>query len=152
MDNREIKFRAWDKNKNCFIPNDVWAVLTTDCSAFGIMLRDWENYREGEYFYKESQELMRYTGLKDKNGKEIYEGDIVRSDGSMDFSTPTAQSKSVREIYKMPSGFTGVRINNQFDKSIFSSASNWSNYTLFNIRGSLEIIGNIFENPELLGE
>jgi len=67
----------------------------------------------------------------------------------MNFSNYDSDKGSKREIYFMGSGFTGVRVNNEFDKSHFSSAHNWDNYTLYNIRGSITVIGNIYENPEL---
>ena len=70
---REIKFRAWDKNqKRMFIIQS----LTWDVSGQLI------------YFLLENvSELMQFTGLKDKNGKEIYEGDIIIADWS--FKEPT---------------------------------------------------------------
>ena len=73
---RDIKFRAWHKDKKCWL-QDVevfedgsWdGALPNECTQIGGMVT---GYTEPECV------LMQYTGLKDKNGKEIYEGDIVQ--------------------------------------------------------------------------
>ena len=62
---REIKFRAWDKILNQFLPNVQNHINDKDW-AFGNMLRNPERFV-----------VEQFTGLKDKNGKEIYEGDEV---------------------------------------------------------------------------
>ncbi|WP_243280152.1 YopX family protein, partial [Clostridium tertium] len=88
-------------------------------------------------------EIMQYTGLKDKNGKEIYEGDIVKYKVKGSDKTYTTVMKfnedhgaflfGIYEGVKMPCG-KKTRMNKYTRKSV----------------GSVEVIGNIYENPGLL--
>lgn len=112
MTQREIKFRAWDERREQMIKEinlgERWIELS---------------------FCK----IMQYTGLKDKNGKEIWESDIVKQ--IFESNIGEIKYESVSWIVRYGNGVRYYPLENYISK-----------------KGecSLEIIGNIYENPELL--
>ena len=107
---REIKFRAWDKDKK-----EMFFVQRLNCFLFNAPSK----YEDGSGVPK-NYEIMQYTGLKDKNGKEIYEGDIVKRPALL----PNASVEFVTTL-------------------------NLARYLPSHLE-HCEIIGNIYQNPELL--
>ncbi|GAB7387413.1 YopX family protein [Bacillaceae bacterium] len=107
---REIKFRVWHKpSKTMF---------------------DWEKVKNNTFRIVEDDQLsvMQYTGLKDRNGKEIYEGDIVSDEyGNV------APIEWVQEIAQFLVMY----------ESEPQEIGEWCT-------NAFEVIGNIYENPELL--
>lgn len=71
---REIKFRAWGKNSKEFL---------TDGTFIGFTLKEIQNIE-----YIDGWEFSQYTGLKDKNGKEIYEGMEINNKFRVDYNPP----------------------------------------------------------------
>lgn len=122
---REIKFRAWDKEMGTM----HYATLDN------LILH---NKHHIQNFYWNTSILMQYTGLKDKNGKEMYEGDVLKADsmpmnnGTTEVYTPIF--KIVYEEYDTAFSAYDIRIKC------------WVKLNALNY----EVIGNVYENPELL--
>lgn len=126
---REIKFRAWDKNKN-----EIREVTSINWYDEYIWVD--ETPMSGDKLPIESTPLMQYTGLKDKNGKEIYEGDIVTHNIYTKQSGRNEQSKP--KIVFWDKEKCGFETN---ERESYSAGMFYSEYT---------VIGNIHQNPELL--
>ena len=128
---REIKFRAWLKKEK--------KMVNVETLFIGINRLCFGNSKTEDLFFRdfEEVELMQYTGLKDKNGKEIYEGDIV-----------LIKLDETSTWYKTVVGFKkGAFIANLIDKE---------DYVYIFHHGftddDFEIIGNVYENKNLLEE
>ena len=131
---RELKFKAWFENDN----NSEMLYEDNRGNVF-----IWE--REGQ-----SITIMQYTGLRDKNGKEIYEGDILLSQAYL--TRPYSQSAKSRRfkvvveyLIDEEAGESGF-ITREIEKHKDYRYGQWGDFF------DCEVIGNIYENPELLKE
>ena len=122
---REIKFRAWHKEKK--IMGEVLGIDILHKEIF-FSNEDVDCYEHTDF---KDAELMQYTELKDKNNKEIYEGDIV-----------IHHSKMYKIIFNAKEARFVLR-NDEFELEIpFTNNNN----------KRIEVIGNIYENSELIKE
>ena len=127
---REIKFRAWDKETQKMIKQEEGI---SGSNGFISLVEFQIGYGEG-FNPKNIEEiiLMQYTGLKDKNGKEIYEGDNLKYQFSYSkiLTAPVVYQKS------------GFYLDDKFEAGLIPLSWIVEN-------GSCEVIGNIYQNPEL---
>ena len=99
----------------------------------------YDNLRQGEYDVPWWARLMQFTGLKDKKGKEIYEGDILQ-----DKKAPIKGCDEIGEV---------IFQNGKFQLKVLMVGKKGYNYfDLINCIDDFEIIGNVYENPELLNQ
>lgn len=152
---REIKFRAWDTLNKEMI--NIESINFQERRVY----RNDVSYRN----FKDT-ELMEYTGLKDMKGKEIYEGDILLSSDengifltSIDFGYPNIEYSNMLTGFKIK---TEIILSNSqyfeyFSNNLIELISKYNipmkedNNAKY-ISDGWWILGNIYENPELLGD
>lgn len=141
-----LKFRVWYKPNECYIDindSDVFYIEPNGRLTIGVYDGDVDDMR---YLREEDTIVERCTGLKDKNGELIYEGDILATSN-------TNQNNNLDTWDKNALGYTAVIWDNELGCFI---GSNWTwekiGYGSVYDMKFIEVVGNIHENADLLEE
>ena len=126
--NREIKFRAWNAKHSVPRLRMMYGVYLSPEGKVG--------HPDGEFY---DLPLMQFTGLKDKNGKDIYEGDIVES-GKMLSIISVVRWSTEYASWQMES--PNGRVAQDIEHMTAKERREWD----------YEVIGNIYENAELINK
>ena len=130
---REIRFRGWEREMQKMVYDTelggwIFEYVGNPVHVVNRMIN------EEDYFY----DLMQYTGLKDKNGTEIYVGDILSTD--LDRPYLIVEFRNGAFMFQ-------CHDNGKDYYDFMATTGENSNFTKYH-----EVIGNVYENPELLGD
>ena len=131
---RELKFRAWDKHNKIFLYTGM----------FNIRIDTGDLQVNGSDGVVGGVEISQFTGLQDKNGKDIYEGDVLQYADITTDKWLILGEKTIG-VVKWKQGDCSLS-----PQDIEQNHKNGNYYAYWGFIEQIEIIGNIYENPELL--
>lgn len=148
---RDIKFRAWVKENRCMVYQEemngyienkqYWFSLSETAVELNVFDEDYKAYVQAD------ADIMEYTGLKDINGTEIYEGDILKEKHYKYSNKPPKKSYGV---IKREEGNCNMYVEWNFQDR-YEGEVFWNKDRLsLRCAHQYEVIGNIYENSELL--
>jgi uncharacterized phage protein (TIGR01671 family) len=154
---REILFRGKIMNSYCKPElNGQWAEGEFFADRFGYYINVLEGEYEADSFCISPETFGQYTGLKDRNGKRIFEGDVVLRC----YTGSTGKENRVKQLVVFEKGcFLTKRIDDDYFHGVDPNGYNfYEDYQTLEtstkecprVNGSFEVIGNIHDNPELL--
>jgi len=144
---REIKFRIWNTEEYYYTDPEHLGEY-----HFGIG-KGIDNASKDKIYNTSEWVWQQFTGLKDKNGKEIYESDIVRILYT-DWSSKSDSDPRTLEQYLIDISHVGQVVFNDNSWEVKKHSIKYNDFVFSSINhgkyGFIEVIGNIYENPELL--
>jgi len=129
---REIKLKAWDKKNKKWLDGNEWAFDPEKSNAWYLEFGEMMDVIEDIV-------IIQYTGFKDKDGKEIWEGDIIKETFPRDKSDPAYDGYGDEGV---------VEWHENIGAWCWEYGDEWGKIDVQDVR----VIGNIYENPELLKE
>ena len=133
------KFKVWIKEYNCFA--DYIEAVGHDTSEIDLC---WGIEENGTFGFDEV-EFLRSTGVKDKNGKEIFEGDLITETGVFNSIV-----KYGSWVYEEDFGAKAKSVGFYLDKS-YEEYTWYENFNYDYISKNCEVVGNIYENKNMIG-